>query len=355
MNSFSAIYFELRAQARALDLDDIGFAPVGESRTYEIFKTSAASGQCGELTYLTEEPEKRRSPASVLPDAKTLIVVALAEPKLRAASAEARQALLASPELQSSGQPLGTCVAGEALDYAIGLDYHDVLRKRMKTLSKFLQERFPVASTRAVVDTAPLLEKDWAKTAGLGFVGLNSLLVSPELGSRLFLGEILTSVSFEELTGAPDLATYHEMRDALRREEGQRTFSAASSEAACLKCRRCFDACPTGAIVGDRTLDARRCLNYWTIENRDEIPEDIKKKLDGRLFGCDLCQRVCPHNAAIESAAPQPIPLDAVERLDEATFRKLFKKTPVFRATVDGLKRSAKALRENHRGENCSH
>lgn len=342
MTRLSDFYFELRTHARALELDDIGFAPVGVARTYEIFAASAAAGHCADLTYLTDDLEKRRSPLSVLPDAKTLIVAALSEPKLRAASAEAKKALLDSPELRN-GSPTAV---GNTLDYAVGLDYHDVLRKRLKALTKVLQARFPDASTRAVVDTAPLLEKDWAKTAGLGFVGLNSLLVSPELGSRLFLGEILTSVDFSTLTGCRDLAEYIEARNELREEEGLPKFSPALAEDACLKCRRCLNACPTDAIVGDRTLDARRCLNYWTIENRDEIPEDIQAKLDGRLFGCDLCQRVCPHNAAIETAAPCPIPLDAVERLDEETFRRLFKKTPVFRATAAGLKRSAKALRE---------
>ena len=113
----------------------------------------------------------------------------------------------------------------------------------------------------------------------------------------------------------------------------------------CVLCGDCAKVCPTNALADDRTLDARKCLNYWTIENRDEIPQEIAQKLDGRLFGCDLCQRVCPHNAAIETAEERELPLDAVERLDETTFRRLFKKTPIFRARVEGLKRVAENLR----------
>ena len=116
-----------------------------------------------------------------------------------------------------------------------------------------------------------------------------------------------------------------------------------------ITCQTCMEYANADNTWPEGALDARRCLNYWTIENRDEIPDDIARALDGRLFGCDLCQRVCPRNARVEATAPRELPLDAVERLDDATFRRLFKKTPVFRARVDGLQRVARALRE--RGE----
>ncbi|MBQ7813795.1 MAG: 4Fe-4S binding protein, partial [Thermoguttaceae bacterium] len=120
----------------------------------------------------------------------------------------------------------------------------------------------------------------------------------------------------------------------------------------CARCRRCVDVCPTGAIPGDRTRIANRCLNFWTIENRVALPNEIAQKLDGRLFGCDLCQRVCPWNAPEKNAAPLAVPLDAVDALDDAEFRRLFKKTPVFRARLDGLKRTADALRKRQNSEN---
>lgn len=342
---FPPIFYELRALARELGLAALGLAPAGDAASFDVFLKRVREGYCANLAYLTDEPEKRRSPRSVLPDVKTVVAVALSEKRLREESSAAADALLNAPELRSSdadGQPLG----GAVLGYATCLDYHDVLRKKLKELAAFIKERFPDAAARATVDTAPLLEKDWASAAGLGFVGLNSLLVAPGFGSRVFLGELLVSVPFETLSGYSTQADYLAARTALRASEGEKTFDYEKARDACLTCRRCLDACPTEAIVGDRTIDSRRCLNYWTIENRGEIPDDIAQKLDGRLFGCDLCQQVCPWNAEVDRAAPRQLPLDAVERLDDATFRKLFKKTPIFRATVDGLKRVSCALRK---------
>lgn len=346
--AFPPLFYELRALTRELGLAAFGLAPAGDAPTFDVFLKRVQEGYCANLAYLTDEPEKRRSPRSVLPDVKTVIAVALSEERLREESATAADALVNAPELRSSdadSQP-SDARRGAVLGYATCLDYHDVLRKKLKELAAFIKKRFPDAATRATVDTAPLLEKDWASAAGLGFVGLNSLLVAPGFGSRVFLGELLVSVPFETLSGYSTQADYLAARTALRASEGEKTFDYEKARDACLTCRRCLDACPTEAIVGDRTIDSRRCLNYWTIENRGEIPDDIAQKLDGRLFGCDLCQQVCPWNAEVDRAAPRQLPLDAVERLDDATFRKLFKKTPIFRATVDGLKRVSCALRK---------
>ncbi|MBQ4081104.1 MAG: DUF1730 domain-containing protein [Thermoguttaceae bacterium] len=346
---FPPVFYELRALARELGLAALGLAPAGDAASFDVFLKRVREGYCANLAYLTDEPEKRRSPRSVLPDVKTVVAVALSEKRLREESSAAADALLNAPELRGSdadGQPSDARRGGAVLGYATCLDYHDVLRKKLKALAAFFKERFPDAATRIAVDTAPLLEKDWASAAGLGFVGLNSLLVVPGFGSRVFLGELLVSVPFETLCGYRTRADYLAARAAMRVCEGERTVDYEKARDACLTCRRCLDACPTEAIVGDRTIDSRRCLNYWTIENRDEIPDDIAQKLDGRLFGCDLCQQVCPWNADVDRAAPRELPLDAVERLDDATFRKLFKKTPIFRATVDGLKRVSSALRK---------
>lgn len=346
--AFPPLFYELRALTRELGLAAFGLAPAGDAPTFDVFLKRVQEGYCANLPYLSDEPEKRRSPRSVLPGVKTVIAVALSEKRLREESATAADALLNAPELRSSdadAQP-SDARRGAVLGYATCLDYHDVLRKKLKELAAFIKKRFPDAATRATVDTAPLLEKDWASAAGLGFVGLNSLLVAPGFGSRVFLGELLVSVPFETLSGYSTQADYLAARTALRASEGEKTFDYEKARDACLTCRRCLDACPTEAIVGARTIDSRRCLNYWTIENRGEIPDDIAQKLDGRLFGCDLCQQVCPWNAEVDRAAPRQLPLDAVERLDDATFRKLFKKTPIFRATVDGLKRVSCALRK---------
>lgn len=343
-SDLAPFFFELAREIQALNLDDFGVAPVDDAKTYPIFVERIRQGRHAGMTYLEENIEARKSPRSALPEARSIIVVALAERRLRDESRDATATLFNAPELQSSASTTDQA-RGAISGYATCLDYHDVLKSRLRELGRFVTERFPNSQTRAVVDTAPLLEKDWAVAAGLGFCGLNSLVVNPKLGSRFFLGELLVSVPFEELVGVKTSEEYLKARDALRVANGEKSFDAQKSARRCLSCRRCVQACPTNALPGDRTLDARRCLNYWTIENRSEIPEDIARSLEGRLFGCDLCQRVCPHNAAIETATERELPLDAVERLDEATFRRLFKKTPIFRARVEGLKRVAESLR----------
>ena len=334
-------WFEAASNA---GLDALGFAPVGSAATFGLFVDRVRRGDCAGLPYLEEKLEARRDPRSVLPSAQTLVVVALSERRLRAESTEAAQTLAAElaqiAELAESPLTAETPrSSGAVVPYAACLDYHDVLKRKLKRLRAFFLDRFPTAEARAVVDTAPLLEKDWAVRAGIGFCGLHSLVVSPRLGSRLFLGELLVSTLFPETTG---FATPEALRDAL----GSTDANVAAAER-CIRCRRCVDACPTGAIPGDRTLISNRCLNFWTIENRAALPNEIAQKLDGRLFGCDLCQRVCPWNAPEKNAAPFDVPLAAVDALDDAEFRRLFKKTPIFRARLDGLKRTADALRSS--------
>lgn len=343
--SICRAWFEAASDA---GLDALGFAPVGSAATFDLFAARVRRGDCAGLPYLEENVDARRDPRSVLPSAQTLVVVALSERRLRSESTAATQTLAAEIAQIAESSPLSasaekTRLTGAVVPYAACLDYHDVLKRKLKRLRAFFLDRFPTAEARAVVDTAPLLEKDWAVRAGIGFCGLHSLVVSPRLGSRLFLGELLVSTSFAETTG---FATPETLRDAL----GSTDANAASER--CVRCRRCVDACPTGAIPGDRTLIANRCLNFWTIENRDALPEKIAEKLDGRLFGCDLCQRVCPWNAPENAPAPLDVPLAAVDALDDAEFRRLFKKTPVFRARLDGLKRTADALRRRQNSAN---
>ncbi len=319
-------------------LDALGFAAVGPAATFDVFADRVRRGVCAGLPYLEENVEARRDPRSVLASAQTLVVVALSERRLRAESEEATRTLAAELArlAESTAPPSFSPLSGTVVPYASCLDYHDVLKRKLKRLRAFFLDRFPNAVARAVVDAAPLLEKDWAVRAGIGFCGLHSLVVSPGLGSRFFLGELLVSTPFAETTG---FASPDELRAALALPNVERWADA------CLRCRRCVDACPTDALPGDRTLRADRCLNFWTIENRAALPEKIAASLDGRLFGCDLCQRVCPWNASETPPTPLDVPLSAVDALDEAEFRRLFKKTPVFRARLDGLKRVAAALR----------
>ncbi|MBR4977005.1 MAG: DUF1730 domain-containing protein [Thermoguttaceae bacterium] len=330
-------WFEAASDA---ELDALGFAPVGPAATFDLFTDRVRRGACAGLPYLEENVDARRDPRSVLPSAQTLVVVALSERRLRAESTDATRTLAAEIArlVPPPASVQNASLSGAVVPYASCLDYHDVLKRKLKRLRAFFLDRFPNAESRAVVDTAPLLEKDWAVRAGIGFCGLHSLVVAPRLGSRLFLGELLVSTPFAETTGFESPET---LRAALALPD------ATLLGERCLRCRRCVDACPTGALPGDRALIANRCLNFWTIENRAALPNEIAAQLDGRLFGCDLCQRVCPWNAADNDALPLDVPLTAVDALDDAEFRRLFKKTPVFRARLDGLKRTAAALRSS--------
>ncbi|MBR4752194.1 MAG: DUF1730 domain-containing protein [Thermoguttaceae bacterium] len=343
---FSPFYRDFRTLALELGLAETGAAPAQGAKTYELFLERVNQGFCENLSYLTDAPEKRRDLTSVLPDVQTIFVVALPEKKLVEESAPMLEALDGAQELRNASE---SGESGAIVGYASCLDYHDVLRKKLKALEKLVLERFPNASTRKAVDTAPILEKDWARASGLGFVGLHSLLVTPSAGSRVFLGELLVSVPFQEATGFSDSADYLAALSRLRRRETGRSFDADEAERRCQSCRRCVDACPTRALNGDKTLDSRRCLNFWTIENRAELPEDIKEKLGDALFGCDRCQRVCPWNARLTPAEERRVPIEAIEKLDDETFRRLFRKTPIFRATLDGLKRVAEAIQDDHK------
>ncbi len=339
---FSPFFVELRALALELGLAELGAAPARDAKTYDLFLERVRQGFCANLSYLTDSPEKRRDLTSVLSDVQTIFVVALPEKRLLEESAPMIEALDGARELQNA---LESKKSGAIVGYASCFDYHDVLRKKLKALETLVRERFPGASTRRAVDTAPILEKDWARAAGLGFVGLHSLLITPSAGSRVFLGELLVSVPFQDATGFANSPDYLAALAKLRERERGRPFDPDEAERRCQSCRKCVEACPTRALAGDQTLDSRRCLNFWTIENRADIPEDIAEKLDGLLFGCDRCQRACPRNADLTRVEERLVPIEAIERLDDATFRRLFKKTPVFRATLDGLKRVASALK----------
>jgi epoxyqueuosine reductase len=208
--------------------------------------------------------------------------------------------------------------------YARGEDYHDVLRRRLGELLNWLREQSPGCRGRAVVDTAPLLERDFARRAGLGWFGKNTMLLNKRLGSFFFLGALLTDVPLR-----PDPP--HE-------------------SAHCGTCTACLDACPTGAFTGPGWLDSRRCISYLTIELRGSVPEDLRPGLGNWVFGCDVCQEVCPWNRKAPvgaepqlSGRPDLVQLDPVELLglSEEAFRHRFRGTALMRARRRGLLRNA--------------
>ena len=248
----------IKNEARRLGFTQVGIttpAPPPHLPTYENW---LAQGRHGSMDYLAGERaiECRRDPRLVLPECRSILVLAVRYPDPWTNKLEQ------VPE----GGPTGRVAA-----YAWGQDYHLVLAKRLKLLAGFIEEQAggPVPN-RFYTDTGPLLERELAQRAGLGWIGRNTCLINPRLGSYFLLAEILLGIELE-----PDEPI---------------TFDR------CGTCRRCMDACPTGCIQPDRTLDARRCISYLTIENRGNIQPDLRPLMGQWIFGCDVCQMVCPWN-----------------------------------------------------------
>ncbi|HUR92555.1 MAG TPA: tRNA epoxyqueuosine(34) reductase QueG, partial [Gemmatimonadaceae bacterium] len=230
----------------------------------------------------------------------------------------------------------GTAPPGPVARYARGDDYHDVMTERLRSLHAWVNADVgrDVAG-KAYVDTGPILERDLARKAGLGWFGKNTMLVSPEIGSFFFLGSLLLDLDLE-----PDAP-----------------FEADR----CGTCTRCLDACPTDAFIAPRTLDATKCISYLTIELKSEIPEQFHAAIGENLYGCDICQDVCPWNVRFSSAAREATfaprasigVKDAralsneILGMDEDSFRAAFKGSPMKRAKLPGLKRNAAVVLAN--------
>jgi len=211
--------------------------------------------------------------------------------------------------------------------YAYGQDYHEVIREKLNILISKLKEQIPEISIRGFVDSAPVLERTWATRAGLGWIGKNSMLISKRNGSYFFISELITNL--ELAYDRPMGGNY------------------------CGDCSRCIDACPTSAITDLKTVDANKCISYLTIENKAEIPEVFKGKYEIWIFGCDICQQVCPWNKYsiphMEPAFEPPPALmemikDDWEHMDNEQYKNLFKKSAVKRAKFAGLKRNIEFL-----------
>jgi epoxyqueuosine reductase len=294
---------------------DLGFVRVGFARAERLneagrkLKTWLASGFHGELDYLAG-PEDRADPTALLPDAKTVIAVALS--------------YAPSPTPLRKGRD-GPVLEGSVARYARGEDYHLVMKRKLAALAERVEAIVGGAvAHRACVDTAPILEHAAAQAAGIGFPGKSTLTIVPGVGTWVLLGELLVAIELEASAPVPS---------------------------ACGSCRACLDACPTGAFVSAEVLDARRCISYLTIENEGPIPAALRAKIGTRVFGCDVCQEVCPFNASKNPRprAPELEPrpeLDTVdlERLLEmgaAQHRKLVKRSALRRANRTTLARNA--------------
>ncbi len=268
-------------------------------------------GYAGSMAYLEREPERRLNPRQILPSAKSIIVLAL-----NYFPGESRV---------DSGNAIG-----RVAKYARGRDYHKILERRLRLFTATLKEKIETPfEAKSYVDAGPVMERPLARRAGIGFIGKHTLTITRQFGSWVFLSEIITDLDLEP--DRPDL------RD-------------------CGSCTKCIEACPTGAIVNEYELDARKCISYLTIEHRGEIDPELRHKMGNWVFGCDICQDVCPinHQNAKPAAEDDFIQegnlgnaglwMDLEELLnirDDDTFYKKFSGTPVTRAKREGLVRNA--------------
>jgi epoxyqueuosine reductase len=286
-------------------------APPGATKLDEWF----AAGFAGQMHYLADRREAYDHPRHVLDGARSVVMLAM-------------HYRTEEPAHVAPGE-------GRVSRYAWGTaDYHDVIRDRLHQLADYLRELSPDARTRGVVDTAPLLEREFAQLAGLGWVGKNTLLLSKHAGSYFFLAALLTDQSLQ----------YDE------------PFAADH----CGTCTACLDACPTDAFPQPYVLDASRCISYLTIELQDSIPAELRAGVGDWLFGCDVCQDVCPWNHdAPRSEEPSfeplaemnPVDLAQLFTLTEDDFRSRFRRTPLWRAHRRGLLRNAAIVLGNQRHE----
>ncbi|NUM53023.1 MAG: tRNA epoxyqueuosine(34) reductase QueG [Candidatus Hydrogenedentes bacterium] len=228
-----------------------------------------------------------------------------------------------------ANRPEPVAGAGRVSRYAWGRDYHRVLEKPLRKLAAFVTELEPGTGVYPCVDSGPVMEKAWAERAGVGWIGKNSLLLRRELGSYFFLGAIVTTARIAPDSPVPDL---------------------------CGGCTLCIDACPTQAIVQPKVVDARRCISYHTIENRGDVPDELAEKFGDWVFGCDVCQDVCPWNRKLRETTeadflPRPgnahLRTEEISALDERDFLARFAGTPIMRAKLAGLKRNARIVAEN--------
>ncbi len=295
----------IRDKALELGFDQVGFAAAdaepGLGRDLEAFLND---GRHGAMDWLARTPERRTSPRGLWPDARSVIVAAV-----NYAPAEAPAKALARRD------------RGNISVYARGRDYHDLVKKRLKQLGRWLVEEFG-PEIKVFVDTAPVMEKPLGQKAGLGWQGKHTNLVSRQLGSWFFLGEVYTTLDLPPDGASPD----H-----------------------CGACTRCLDACPTGALDAPRRMDARRCISYLTIEHKGAIPPELADAMGNRIYGCDDCLDACPWNKfssptrepaffpRAELAQPR---LKDLANLDDDAFRQLFSGSPVKRTGRDAFVRN---------------
>jgi len=290
----------------------LGFSHVGISKA-DFLEAEAdhldqwlKRGYQGEMGYLERNMDLRLDPRKLVPGAKTVVSLLF--------------------NYHNPEKPIDPD-APRLASYAYGEDYHFVVKKKLKSLLSFIKDRIGEVDARVFTDSAPVLEKAWAKKAGLGWIGKNANLINKNQGSYFFIAEIILDLGLEYDSPVQDY---------------------------CGTCTKCIDACPTGAIIQPYVVDGSKCISYFTIELKEAIPQEVKGKMDDWMFGCDICQEVCPWNSfslqhTEPAFNPHPDLLSMTkgdwEDLQEDTFKELFRKSAVKRTKFAGLKRNITFLK----------
>lgn len=296
----------IKEKALEIGFDLAGISPAGSFPENQFYKEWLAKGFAGEMKYMEREPEKRENIKKIFPEAKSVISCGLN---------------------YNTDYPYSVretdMTKGWIARYAWGDDYHDTINDKLRLLLRFIEEAVHrEVEAKIYVDTGPVLDRIYGKYAGIGWIGKNTCVINQEIGSWIFIGEIITDLELEYDTPVPDR---------------------------CGTCTRCIDACPTDALREPYVLDSRLCISYLTIELREKIPLELRSEMKNNIFGCDICQDVCPWNRrakATEESSFQPREglynpeLSSFTNLTEEDFKRIFKGSPVKRAKRKGFLRN---------------